>query len=136
MSEASSFHLDTSVVMRLLVGAPLDQFRRATRFLEERVADDKTVTVEDLVCAEAYFALQSAYSMPKEEAIALLAQFSAAPGIAVSDHARKVLALPSLARAKPGLVDRLIHGQAAASNAVLVTFEKGAAQLPDTIVLE
>lgn len=80
--------------------------------------------------------MQSAYSMPKDEAIALLAQFSAAPGIAVSDHARGVLALPNLSRAKPGFVDRLIHGQAAASNAALVTFEEAAAQLPNTIVLE
>lgn len=33
MNEPSSVYLDTSVVMRLLVGAPLDQFRQATRFL-------------------------------------------------------------------------------------------------------
>ncbi|MEX2580469.1 MAG: PIN domain-containing protein [Verrucomicrobiales bacterium] len=129
------FHLDTSVVMRLLVGAPLDQFRAASRFLEERVAGGAEVAVGDIVLAEAYFALQSAYSLPKGEAISVLAQFSTASGIAVSDHAREALALPNLARAKPGFVDRLIHGEAAASGATLVSFEKTAARLAETIVL-
>lgn len=135
MNAATGMHLDTSVVMRLLVGAPLAQFRLAARFLEDRVAAGRTVTVEDLVLAEAYFALQSAYTMPNDEAIAVLARFIAAPGIAVSDHAREALALPDLARAKPGFIDRLIFGQAAASGAALATFEKAAARLPGAIVL-
>lgn len=134
-SPTTNLHLDTSVVMRLLVGAPLEQFRMATRFLEAQVADGRTLTVGDLVLAEAYFALQSAYAMPKDEAIAVLASFSMSPGIVVSEYAREALARPDLARAKPGFIDRLIHGEAAVSGASLVSFEKAAARLPATIVL-
>lgn len=135
MSSSSDVFLDTSVVMRLLVGAPLEQFRMATRFLDSRVTDGGTVTVGDLVLAEAYFALQSAYAMPKDEALDVLARFSVAPGIVVSGHAREALALPGISRAKPGFIDRLIHGQATLSGAALVTFEKAADRLPTTIVL-
>lgn len=127
---------DTSVVMRLLVGAPLAQFRAASRFLEERVDAGQEVMVGDLVLAEAYFALQSFYGLPKSEALMLLFQFSEAPGVAVSEHARKVLALSRLAKSKPGFVDRLIHGAARAQGATLVTFETAAARLPGTMVLE
>lgn len=45
------------------------------------------------------------------------------------------LALPNLASAKPGFVDRLIHAASQTANTTLVTFEKAAAKLPDTLVL-
>ncbi len=135
MDTKTHFHLDTSVLMRLLVGAPLNQFRAAASFLEESFADGKVIAVADLVLAEAYFALQSAYGIPKEDAIASLAQFSQAARIDISRHAREILTHPNLAQANPGFVDRLIHGQAASSKAILVTFEKAAKQLPKTYVL-
>ena len=42
---------------------------------------------------------------------------------------------PNLASAKPGFVDRLIHGTSHADGHTLVTFEKTAKKLPATIVL-
>jgi predicted nucleic-acid-binding protein len=129
------FSLDTSVVLRLLVGDPVHQFQNATRFLNEQLVDQTTVYASDHVLAEAYFALQSFYKIPKGEALEMLLQFSKNSGVTVSLIARKVLALPNLASAKPGFVDRLIHGECHAAGRTLVTFEKSAKKLADTFIL-
>lgn len=130
-----SYHLDTSVVMRLLVQEPADQYTRAAGFLEEKLLAGADAFVCDLTLAEAYFALQSFYGVPKAKALELLAGFITIPGIIPSNHARSILALPNLASAKPGFVDRLIHGSAVSDGQTLVTFEKAARNLAGAIVL-
>lgn len=130
------YHLDSSVVVRLLVQDPPGQYARAADFLEEKLVANASVFAGDLALAEAYFALQTFYLLPKAKALALLAGFIDTPGIEVSDHARVVLSLPNLATARPGFVDRLIHGESDASGRVLVTFEKAAAKLPHIHVLK
>jgi predicted nucleic-acid-binding protein len=131
-----SYHLDTSVVMRLLVQEPADQYIRAAGFLEEKLVAGACAYVGDLTLAEAYFALQSFYGISKANALKLLAGFITTPGIIASSHARSILALPNLASAKPGFVDRLIHGSAVTAGQTLVTFEKAARHLAGTIVLD
>jgi len=69
------------------------------------------------------------------DALAALLALSRHPSIAFSPHAGNTLALPQLSSAKPGFVDRLIHGAAEASGAALVTFEKSARKLPNTLAL-
>lgn len=127
--------LDTSFVIRLLTGDPPKLFESATRFLSERGAD-APLEVCDLVLAEAYFALLHHYGFSKTDALAALLSFSNHPAITVSDHAEAALALPGIATAKPGFVDRLIHGCSRSSGRVMVTFEKAARSLPGTLVLE
>ena len=127
--------LDTSFVLRLLISQPPAHFRRASRFLAEQRAAGVAVHVSDLVLAEAYFALQTFYQLSKADALIALAKFTQHSGVAVTPTARAVLALPNLARAKPGFVDRLIHGASRASGHTLVTFEKAAKKLAGTIVL-
>ena len=46
-----------------------------------------------------------------------------------------MLAQPNLATAKPGFVDRLIHGGAQSAGHTLVTFEKTAKKLRYTLLL-
>lgn len=128
--------LDTSVVIRLLVGEPEDQYQRASEFLKEQLSGGISVHVADLVLAEAYFALQSFYQLPKKEALKALQLFVQHSGVSVSSSAASVLALPNLATAKPGFVDRLIHGESQAEGHTLVTFEKAGSKLPATKVLE
>ena len=132
---AKSISLDTSFVMRLLVSQPPDTFRLASRFLAEKLAAHVAVHVSDLVLAEAYFALQAYYQLPKAAALATLAKFTRHSGVTVTPVARTVLALPNLASAKPGFVDRLIHGESRAGGHTLVTFEKAAKKLAGTIVV-
>lgn len=127
--------LDTSAVLRLLIGQPADQYERAAQFLAERLAAADPVHVSDLVLAEAYFALQHYYSMPKAEALTALALFAQHSGVSLAPTTLAVLELPQLANAKPGFVDRLIHGASQSAGHTLVTFEKAAKKLPATLVL-
>lgn len=130
-----SISLDTSFVMRLLVSQPPELFLIASVFLAKQRAAKVPVHVSDLVLTEAYFALQAFYQLSKSDAIDALASFGESSGITVSPIAREVLALPNLASAKPGFVDRLIHGESHAGGRTLVTFEKSARKLADTVVL-
>jgi predicted nucleic acid-binding protein len=130
-----NFSLDTSFVLRLLVAQPPDQYDLASRFLQEQRAAQGSLHVSDIVLAEAYFALQTYYQMPKADALAALANFTRHSGVTITPVARAVLALPNLASAKPGFVDRLIHGASHAAGHTLVTFEKAPKKLPASVVL-
>jgi predicted nucleic-acid-binding protein len=130
-----SISLDTSCVLRLLVAQPLDQYFIIAHLLDEHRASQGAVHVSDLVLAEAYFALHTFYSMTKADALASIANFARLSGITITPVASATLALPNLASAKPGFVDRLIHGASHAAGHTLVTFEKAAKKLPDTVVL-
>lgn len=127
--------LDTSVVVRLLIGEPAAQYQAALAFLQGQVAARTAVHVDDLVLAEAYFALQAFYQMPKKDALEALSLFVEHSGVTVGPVAAKVLAQPNLASAKPDFVDRLIHGNSQAGGRILVTFEKAAKKLPATLLL-
>ena len=127
--------LDTSVVLRLLVAEPADQYQSAKEFLQQRLTAETRVHVSELVLAEAYFALQSFYGLPKQDAIDALSLFISHSGVTASLSATAILAQPNLAAGKPGFVDRLIHGISSTSGQTLVTFEKAAKKLPATHVL-
>jgi hypothetical protein len=54
----------------------------------------------------------------------------------VHPHLNRLLSTPDLASAKPGFLDRLIAAEATTARIPLVTFEKDAARLPETLFLE
>ena len=97
---AAGVSLDTSVLLRLLVAQPVDQFRVAIGFLQAQRANHVPVHVGDLVLAEGYFALLSFYRFSKPDALAALSQFVEHSGVTVSPAARDSLALPGLATAQ------------------------------------
>jgi predicted nucleic acid-binding protein len=128
--------LDTSVVLRLLVGRPEGQTRRAVALLDDLARHGDEAVVSDLVVAETYFALQYHYGVPKARALSALHQLFAAGEIAPQGTAAAVLATPGLAAAKPGFVDRLIHGAyVTAAQGRMATFERAAAKLGSVLVL-
>jgi predicted nucleic acid-binding protein len=128
--------LDTSVVLRLLVGRPPNQTARAVAFLDDLARRGDEAVVSDLVVAETYFALQHHYGVPKARALSALHQLFAGGEIEPRGAAAEVLATRGLASAKPGFVDRLIHrGYVTASQGRMVTFERAAAKLDSVIVL-
>jgi predicted nucleic acid-binding protein len=129
--------LDTSVVLRLLVGQPADQAQRAVEFLEAVARRGDRVVVSDLVVAEAYFALHYHYAVPKKEALAALRKMFADSEVGSTGVAADVLASGGavLATAKPGFVDRLIQGAYVSSGGSMVTFEKAAGKLDSVEVL-
>jgi predicted nucleic-acid-binding protein len=121
--------LDTSVVLRLLTGAPERLAALALERVEAHLERGDTVLVSDLVAAEAYFALQHHFDLSKAAALAALGALFEDRRISGSGAARAVLRLPALARAEPGFVDRLIHAGYRESADRMLTFERAAARL-------
>ncbi len=127
--------LDTSVVLRLLLGQPADQAARAVAFLDRLSRGGHHAVVSDLVVAEAYFALQHHYDVSKKDVLLGLQRLFADGEIEPLGAAAEVLATDGLASAKPGFVDRLIHGAYAGAADEMVTFEKAAGKLKSVRVL-
>ena len=67
--------LDTSVVLRLLTGAPPDQAKTAVALLDRLHREQQRPAVSDLVLSEVYYALQYHYRVPKAEVLAALRAF-------------------------------------------------------------
>ena len=127
--------LDTSVVLRLLVGQPADQTARAVAFLDELSHRGDHAVVSDLVAAEVYFALQHHYGVPKKDALAGLRQLFEDNEIKPLGAVAEVLAVEGIASAKPGFVDRLIHGAYATAADGMATFEKSSSKMKSVQVL-
>ena len=121
--------LDTSVVVRLLVGAPADQAARAVRFLDDLQRRGDRAAVSDLVVAEAYYALHYHYGVKKADALLALRGMFEDGEILSPGSASEVLATPGLASSKPGFVDRLIHRGYAAAGSRMATFERASVKL-------
>ncbi len=118
------FGLDTSVVLRLLVGAPAAQAEAARRLLETTA---EPVLVSDLVVGEAYFALRHHYAVPHAAAVTALGALLGDARVRAPGAAPTVL---QQARAEtPGLMDRLIHEHYRSDGATLATFDRDAARL-------
>lgn len=128
--------LDTSVVMRLLTGQPLDLAMAARDHMAEIEQAGAKVFVSNLVVMEAYFACQHHYSMSKEAVLEGLLKLLSISTFVVHPQLTKLLSLPGLASAKPGFLDRLIHAEATTARLPLVTFEKAAARLPHAQLLK
>ena len=128
--------LDTSVLVRVLTGAPRDLALVALSYLLEREQAGDRVLVSDWVLAEAYYALQYHYGASKRDTLDALGDFLASPGIEGTGEVAAVLATPDLESAKPGFIDRVIHRNYLRSGAEEVaTFERAAAKLPNVRVL-
>ena len=127
--------LDTSVLLRLLIGQPEVLAASALAALRELRHRGTMIAVSDLVLAETYFALQHHYSIPKGAALGRLRQFVESPEIKSSSEALEVLATRRLGSAKPGFVDRLIHAEYSRSCDGMITFERSAGRLSGTTVL-
>ncbi len=132
--------LDTSVLIRLLIGLPPGQATTALEFLRETRLAGRQVVVSDLVVSEAYFALHAHYDVPKQEAVAALLEMLRSGLVEPADGPEvlgvlEVTSQSSTASTKPGLVDRLIQAQYGRQPAAMATFERAAGRLAGTIVL-
>lgn len=122
--------LDTSVLLRILTNQPRKLATTAiVRIHRLQQAGDRFF-ISNLALSEAYFALQDFYGVPKENCLAALKQLSENPGFEVSDEAREALSLPNPAKANPGFVDRMIHGEYCGRGLKTYSCEKAFARLP------
>ncbi len=74
--------LDTNILVRHLTGDPPGQARRATAFLRAR----HELILTDLVFAEMVYVLESFYERPRGEISEMARALLALPSIAVVDH--------------------------------------------------
>lgn len=130
-----SVGLDTSFVLRLLIGEPADQAATALVELNALTAKGIRPLVSDLVVSEAYFALQHHYGVPKAKALSTLKAFLQSDDVACMGVAGEVLNTPSLATAKPGFVDRIICRGYQQRVREVLTFERVGRRLPHVRVI-
>ena len=128
--------LDTSVLMRLLVGQPERLAESACAFLAEVEEAGAKVLVSNLVVAEAYFACQHHYHMPKGVVLSGIRELLSKSTFVVQPALLELLSRDDVASSKPGFIDRLIHSEYAAHDIPLVTFEKAGNRLSGTRVLD
>ncbi|MBW3534733.1 MAG: PIN domain-containing protein [Gemmatimonadetes bacterium] len=122
--------LDTSVVLRLLVGEPRDQAEVARRRLADSFASGSpAIALSNLVVGECYFALRHHYLVPHRRAVSTLRALLDDPRVLPTGAARQVLRELDRRDTSPGLMDRLIHGDYERAGATLLTFDRDAARL-------
>jgi predicted nucleic-acid-binding protein len=128
--------LDTTVVLRLLTGEPVEQADKARRYFEEQVGKGSRPCVSDQVIIESYFALCYHYKVPKSEALRVLAAFVNGGEVICLGLCGDILERKDLGRSNPGFVDRLIHAQYVKAGASgMASFEKAAVKLPGVTLL-
>ena len=125
-----TYGCDTSLLMRILTNHPSPLAAKVIAETDKRIKSGDVFEISDLTLSEAYFSLQANYGVSKTDALALLKRMSEVAGFTVSDHARDILALPNLATAKPGFVDRLIHGTYFSEGKTTIACEKSFRKLP------
>ena len=126
--------LDTSVVLRLLIGEPRVQMEVARRRIESALIAGEQVVVTDLVVAEAFHALRHHYGVPETVALGQLREFLGS-GVAHVDPTGARDALRPGARGQAGLVDRLIVARHRALGATTATFDRRQARLEGGVLL-
>lgn len=125
-----TYGCDTSFLMRILTNHPRPLATKVIMEAYGRVQDGHLFEISDLTLSEAYYSLQASYGVSKADALTLLRKISEAKGFVVSKHAKDVLAIPNIAKASPGFVDRLIHGEYFADLKTTVACEKSFRKLP------
>lgn len=124
-----SIGLDTCVVLRLLVGEPEDQAKRAIDYVEECFLKNNPILVSDIVVDEVYHALCFHYEVPIKKAVKILTNFLSSPMITPTGHALN--ALIEYKGAGAGFVDRLVRIDLLDHAQEIVTFDKKFAKLPN-----
>lgn len=131
-----TYGLDTSVVLRILTNSPLKLATNViVRIHRMQLAGDRFY-MSDLVLSETYFALQDHYKIEKGAALGALKALCEHPGFEVSPAAQEALSTPNLAKANPGFVDRMIHGEYLDKGFRTFSCEKSFARLPLTEVIK
>lgn len=124
-----SVGLDTCVVLRLLVGEPIDQAKQAIEYVETCYFAGITVYISDLVVAEAYHALCYHYQVPLSEAVKTMFNFLSSPMITPCGHALAVIT--EYKGTGAGLIDRLIRMDLLDQANEVITFDKTFSKLPN-----
>lgn len=137
MSAPDVYGLDTSVILRLIMGLPEDLAEAAFKFVNETHADAQFF-VSDLVVVETYFALHTHYEIPKDEALGALQNLLESGRVEPEPGGQALEAIRATLESSKrlGFADRLIHAGYRHHKASMLTFEKSASKLPGTHLLK
>jgi predicted nucleic acid-binding protein len=127
--------LDTSVVLRLLIGQPRSQTEVTRRRIERALIAGEKVVVTDLVVAETFHALRHHYRVPEAVAVGRLREFLGSDVIHV-DPSGTGEALGQGGRGQGGVVDRLIVARHRALGATTATFDRRQSRLEGGVLLK
>ena len=126
--------IDTSILVRLLVAEPENEFKRCVAGLRNLIeSGDVEVLASNQVIGEAYVAVQHHYGVGKKEA-----------RIALSQALQSGLVAPLLGKAVlnalavtggPGLLDRLIALDYGVANLEVLTLDRKMSSLTDVSLL-
>ena len=124
-----SYGVDTSVLVRLLVGEPATLAAKAKERLLAAHRLRQLVVASDLVIAEAFYALKYHYeSDPADVCKSLQAMLTS--GLVQPEPGSAVLSvLQSKVTGKVGFVDRLIQARYEADGLTTLTFDKAQSKL-------
>ena len=112
---------DTSIILRVLTGQPSSLAAIVRKRLESLWLSGEILDVCDL----------------KDSALNALLKLSAHPGFRLSDQVAAALRTENLARARPGFLDRVIHGTyVTGGDSVMLTCEKGSRKLANVEVIK
>jgi predicted nucleic acid-binding protein len=120
-----TYAVDTSVVLRLLTGEPIEQAESAKQALERQ---PHAVHISALVVGESYFALRHHYHVPHELAVESLLALLTSDRVAAVGGVREAL-IAAHTTQHPGVMDRLILADANTEDCELLTFDKRLATL-------
>lgn len=131
----ASLGLDTSIVVRFLVGEPAPLAEKARLRVEKALHDGCDLVVSDLVVAEAYYVLHKVYGIPKRASIKALIELFDQPGFRPEKDGKALQDVLDATGKRPGMVDRMIHAQYMDECASMITFEKAAKKFGNTEIL-
>lgn len=127
--------MDTSYLLRLLTGQPADLAEAALMRYQEALEQGDAFFINDIVVAEAYYALQHHYGKTKEESINALRGMALDESIAFSEGMMAAIDTPNLAKASPGFIDRILVADYRARGQVTLSCEKSFKRLADVEVV-
>jgi predicted nucleic-acid-binding protein len=128
--------IDTSVLVRVLVGEPAALAAKAQRRLLHAHQEREPVMVSDVVVAEAYHALKYHYALDPTDIRKALTTTLTSGLVQLEPGSAALTVLQSTGNSGAGFVDRLIHARYRLDGVTTLTFDKTQAKLGNTELID
>ena len=123
------YAIDTSVLVRLITGAPPDAYAHSVKRLSALVVSGAEIFASNQVIGEAFVALQHHYGVPALDARSELSKALRSGLVAPMNGRAVIVALE--ASSGPGLFDRLIADDYTRRGLAILTLNRKMAGLPN-----
>ena len=127
------YGIDTSILVRLVAGQPIDAFEYCVSRLNELVEDGSELFASNQVIGEAYIAVQHHYGVSRQDACDGLLN-ALRSGLVSPLNGQSVIAALS-SSGQPGLFDRLIADDYSRVGLRVLTLDRRMTRLPNSLYL-